>query len=100
MKVPRPGGQTKVIAKSKVDIARCRLKEAGGKIHRVDEQKSHQAWRLGESAIEDGALSCHVKASGKCGGAGGKEMSLTHGGLPDGNTLPVVNRTGRSQLTP
>ena len=88
MKVPRSGGQTKVIAKSKVDIARCRLKEAGGKIHSADEQKSHQAWRLGESAIEDGAPSCHVKASGKCGSSGGKEMSLAHGGLPDGSFLP------------
>ena len=100
MKVPRGAGSGNLIAKSKVCAVRRRLKEAGGKIHRVDEQKSHQAWRLGESAIEDGALSCHVKASGKCGSAGGKEMSLTHGGLPDGNILPVVNRTGRSQLTP
>ncbi len=83
MKVPRPGGQTKAIAKRKVDIARYQLEEAGGKTRCVDEQKPHQAGRLGEPAIEGGAQSCHVKASGKCGSAEGKKMPLTRGGLTD-----------------
>ena len=50
MKVPRPGGQTRAVARRKMDTARHQLEEAGGKTRYADEQKSHQAGRLGEPA--------------------------------------------------
>ena len=77
MKDPGPGGQTRAVARRKVDTARYQLEEAGGKTRCADEQKSRQAGRLGEPAIEGGVPVCHVKASGTCGSAGRKKMPLT-----------------------